>query len=164
VASGDTLLILRPLDAELPATGYPQHDVRNNHPVLDYQDAADETAYFTAVLPRHYAGGGITVTLHVAATSATSGISRWLVAWERLTAQDTDSDGFATANSVGITTGGTSGVPATGTIAFTDGAQMDATAAGELFRLSVARDGDGTSGTDSMTGDAELFLVELRET
>ena len=48
--------------------------------------------------------------------------------------------------------------------AFTDGAQMDSLSAGEAFRLKLRRDADGTSGTDDVTTDAELLLVEVKET
>jgi hypothetical protein len=163
VASGQTLLEFSPLGAETPATNFPQFDIRNNHPVLDFDQTTEETCYFTAVLPRNYDGAGVTVTLHV--TSAlTTGTSRWLVAFERLTAQDVDADGFATANSAACATNATAGIPTATTIAFTNGAQMDSVVGGDLFRLSVARDADGTTGTDDLAGDAELLMVEIRET
>jgi hypothetical protein len=41
---------------------------------------------------------------------------------------------------------------------------MDSVAAGEIFRLKITRDADGTSGTDDLTGDAELLGVEVKET
>ena len=49
-------------------------------------------------------------------------------------------------------------------IAFTDGAQMDSMAVGEKFRLKISRDADSTNDTDDMAGDAELHMVEIRET
>lgn len=164
MASGASLIQFSPLGAELPASNYPQFDVRNNHVVLDFDPATDETCYFSGVLPRHYAGGGITVDLDVAATSATTGTSRWEVAFERVTGQDTDADSFATAKSVGIAANGTSGVPTRGSIAFTNGAELDSLAIGEAFRILVRRDADGTTGTDDQTGDSELLGVHLRET
>ena len=57
-----------------------------------------------------------------------------------------------------------SGQVVTCSIAFTDGAQMDSLSAGEAFRLKLRRDADGTSGTDDVTTDAELLLVEVKET
>lgn len=164
MASGNSLIGFSPLGAELPSANYPQFDVRNNHVVLDFDAAADETCYFSGVLPRHYAGGGITVALVWAATSATSGTCRWEAAIERVIGQDIDSDSFAAAKSAGGTANATSGVPTATTIAFTDGAEMDALAIGEAFRLLIRRDADGTTGTDDMTGDAELLGVEIRET
>lgn len=165
MASGDTLCIFSPLDNEPPSASYATLDTRNAHPVLDFDASADESAVFSGLLPRSYAGGGLTVYLHWLASSATSGAVRWAVSIERLdTGTDTDSDSFATAQTAGTTASGTSGAPVVTSIAFTSGAQMDSLAAGEPFRLKVMRDADGTSGTDDMTGDAELLMVEIKET
>lgn len=59
---------------------------------------------------------------------------------------------------------GTSGITTDVSIAFTSGAQMDSLAAGERFRLKIRRDADGTSGTDDIATDAELFAVHIKET
>jgi hypothetical protein len=40
---------------------------------------------------------------------------------------------------------------------------MDSVAAGEPFRLLVRRDADGTSGTDDIATDAEVYRVVIRE-
>ncbi len=164
MASGNTLLTFHPFQNEPPSSNYATLDFRNAHPVLDFDASTDEAAVFTGVLPRHYAGGGITIQLHWSATSATSGTTRWQTAIEAISSQDTDSDGFASANSAGTSANGTSGVEATTDIAHTSGGQMDSLVAGGAFRLKVNRDADGTSGTDDMTGDAELLMVEIRET
>ncbi len=164
MASGNTLATFFPCDNEPPASNYATLDTRNAHPVLDFDDSTDESAVFTGILPRHYGGGGITVYLHWAGTSATSGTARWAVSVEAIASQDIDSDGFASAQTAGGTANGTSGVETVTSIAFTDGAQMDSVAAGGAFRLKVTRDADGTSGTDDMTGDAELLAVEVKET
>lgn len=164
MASGDTLCTFFPTDAELPAANYPQHNVRNIHPTLDYDAAAEETAYFTSVLPANYAGGGITVLIRWAAASATSGDCIWLTAIERILVGtlDIDADSFASANTVTTTANGTSGVTVESSIAHTSGAQMDSLAAGETFRLSVARNAD--DGSDTMTGDAQIVSVVVKET
>ena len=163
MASGDTLLIFTPHHAEAPATSFATYDTRNQHPVLDFDAAADESTIFTAVMPRHYAGGGVTVTLHLTDTNDTNAAhaSYWDVSFERLTAQDLDADSFAAAQSNHAHPNGTSGIPVTCEIAFTDGAQMDSVAAGEAFRLKVTRDAD--NGSDDWANDAELLAVELRE-
>ena len=163
MASGQTLVTFTALDGEPPASNYATLDTRNNHPVLDFDTTTGETIYFSGVMPRNYAGGGVTVTLMWAATSATSGTIGWTVAWERLAdgGTDTDADSFASANTLTAeTVDGTSGILDYGTVAFTDGAQMDSTAAGEAFRISVTRD----VANDTATGDAELFAVEIKET
>ena len=164
MASGDTLLIFTALNSEQPSSNPATLDTRNNHPVLDFDATTNESTRFRAVMPQAYAATtGVTVYLHYAMTSATSGDIDWDVAFERIgdQQQDIDSDSFAAANSVDNTT-----VPATSgfvdivSVAFTDGADMDSVAAGEGFRLQVTRD----AASDTATGDAELVFVEIRET
>lgn len=166
MASGDSLVIFTPTSSHAPASAYATLDVRNGRTVLDFDGATDEEAMFQAVLPAHYAGGGLTARLFVALTSATSGTLRWQAAIERTLASsdDIDSDSFAAFQSAGVTVPGTSGQVVSVDIAFTSGAQMDSLAAGEVFRLKVRRDADGTSGTDDVATDAELVAVHLRET
>jgi len=163
MASGDTLVVFTPLHNEAPSANFATLDLRNGHPVLDFDAASDEDAIFTGVLPRNYSGGGITATLIWLATSATTGDVVWNTAIERIdTGTDTDADSFATANAATATTSGTSGAPTYTGIAHTSGAQMDSLAAGEAFRLKVTRDANNAS--DTMTGDAELLAVEIKET
>lgn len=166
MASGDTLLILGPLGNEPPTSVPATLDLRNLHPVLDFDGAADEEAVWTAVLPRHYAGGGLTVTGFWAFTSATSGSLRMQAAIERIDASslDIDADSFASFQSAGGSAPGTSGQVIAVAVALTSGANMDSLAAGEAFRLKIRRDADGTSGTDDITTDAELLVVEIKET
>lgn len=163
MASGDTLVVFTPGANMPPATNYATLDTRNSRMTLDYDAAADESAVFRAVLPRNYAGGGITVNLIWMATSATSGSCRWQTSFERCNT-DQDSDSFATANSAGGTANATSGITTTTSIAHANGAEIDSAVVGDEVLVKVTRDADGTSGTDDMTGDAELVAVELKET
>jgi hypothetical protein len=164
-ASGDTLLVFEPAASSPAASNFGTFDTRNNHIVLDFDATTDETVYFAAVLPRNYGSSGTTVTIVWMASTATTGTTRWEVAWERHdTATDLDSDSFASTQSAGGSAPGTLGYPAYTAVTFTDGAQMDSTAAGEHFRLLVRRDADGTTGTDDMAGDAELLGIEIKET
>ena len=163
MASGDTLLTLTPLGSEPPSTAFATLDLRNNHPALDFDPTANESVVFSSTMPRHYAGGGVTVYLHYAMTSAVALTVDWDVAFERIgdQQQDIDSDGFAAVQSVDNTTvPGTSGFVDIVSIAFTDGAQMDNVAAGEGFRIKITRD----AVSDDATGDAELLFIELKET
>ncbi len=166
MASGDTLATFGPLSNEPPASAYATLDTRNSHPCLDHDDAAaSEASIFSFVLPRNYAGGGITVYLHWAATTATTGNVIWQTSFERIGSgsQDTDSDGFATAVTwSAAATSGTSGNITISNQAHTNGAQIDSIAVGELCRIKVER--LGSNGSDSMSGDAELMAVELKET
>ena len=164
MASGDTLLIFSPLSNEPPAANAATWDARNGHVVLDFDAAADESAIFSGIMPRHYSGNGVTVYLHVTDSNdtTTAHASYWDVAFERLVAQDIDSDGFASAQSQHIHPNGTSGVPVVETVVFTDGAQMDNVAAGDAFRLRITRDANHAS--DDWADDVELLMVELKET
>lgn len=164
MASGDTLLQFSPLHNEPPSSNYATLDLRNSHPCLDFDASTNESAVFSAVMPQSYAATtGVTVYLHYAMTSATSGDVDWDVSFERIGDQqlDIDADSFAAVNSVDNTTvPGTSGNVDIVSVAFTDGADMDSVAAGEGFRLKVTRD----AASDTATGDAELRFVEIRET
>jgi hypothetical protein len=167
MASGNTLCVFSPNDNEPPVSAYATLDSRNAHPCLDFDAATDEEAVFSSVLPAHYGGGGLTVELWWAASSATSGSVRWQADIERMNAggPDLDSDSFTgTFQSAGGTANATSGILTKTNITFTSGAQMDSLAAGEPFRLKIRRDADGTSGTDDATGDAELYAVHIKET
>ena len=163
MASGDTLLIFTPAAAEFPSSNYATFNTRNNHLVLEFDTTTQETCYFSGILPRNYAGGGITVYIHWAAASATSGTIGWDVAFERIGAaqQDIDSDGFASAQTVtAATVDGTSGNVKITNVAITDGANIDSIAAGEAFRIRIRRDVTN----DTAAGDAQLIAVELKET
>lgn len=164
MASGDTLVVFGPLSNEPAVTTFATVDSRNGHVVLDFDAATDETAIFSAVLPRNYAGGGLTCSLRWAATSATSGNVVWTTEIERIDdgVLDIDADSFAATSSVTDAASGTSGVTKYSTTTHTSGAQMDSLAAGEMFRLRVTR--VGSNGSDTMTGDAELLAVEIKET
>lgn len=157
---------LNVLANEPPASAFMTLDTRNSHPVLDADGSTDEEAVWTLNLPSTYASGGLSVDVYVAFTSATSGSARLQGAFERIDAStlDIDADSFAAFQSVGVTAPGTSGQVVKGTITFTDGAQMDSVAAGELCRFKLRRDADGTSGTDDITTDMEVLKVVIRET
>lgn len=163
MASGNTLVTFSPLHNEPPATNPATLDTRNGHPCIDFDAATNEDAVFSAIMPQHYAGGGVTVYIHYAMSSAESGDVDWDVAFERIgdQQQDIDADGFAAVQSVDNTTvPATSGLVDVVSVAFTNGAQMDSVAAGELFRLKVTRD----AASDTAAGDAELLGCEIRET
>jgi len=163
MASGDSLLIFTPSMNEPPATNYATLDLRNQHPVLDFDASTNEDAIFSAVMPRNYSGGGVTVYIHYSMSTATSGDIDWDVSFERIgdSVLDIDADSFATAVTVDDTTvPGTSGYVDVVNIVFTDGVVMDSVAASELFRIKVTRATD----TGTATGDAELHAVEIKET
>lgn len=162
MASGDTLCIFTPAQGIQPASNFATFDLRNGHLVADFDATTGEALIFEDVLPRNYAGGGITVYVRSAATSATSGTIGWLVAFERVgDVQDMDADSFASDQTItAATVSGTSGIPTTSNVAVSNGANIDSLAVGESFRLRVTRD----VANDTATGDAELISVELKET
>jgi len=52
MASGDTLLIFQPYNNSPPSGTYATLDTRNDHPVLDFDASTNESAVFSAVMPR----------------------------------------------------------------------------------------------------------------
>ena len=163
MASGNTLLTFVPFANEPPATNYATLSTRNAHPVLEFDTTTAESAVFSAVLPRNYAGGGITVYVHWMAASATTGTIGWTVAFERMSdaTTDLDSDSFASAQTItAATVPGTTGIVAITNVAVTNGANMDSIAVGEAFRVKIVRD----VANDTAAGDAQLLAIELKET
>jgi len=161
MASGDTLLVITPAHFILPTSDPAQFASRNGHLVLGFDDTTTESAIVTAILPRHYAGGGITVYVHWAAV-AIEGYVHWRVSLERIgdSQQDIDADGFATASTPdNITVPGTTGHVEITAITRSHGAEMDNVAVGETFRIKVER-----VISDNAVGDAQLVSIEIKET
>jgi hypothetical protein len=123
--------------------------------------AADSEIQISGIMPPHYAGGGVTVSIYWAASNATTGDCVWTAAWERHTT-DLDVHSLAAARTTTSTTNGTNGVITVTSIAFTNGAQMDSVAAGEGFTLEITRDANAAG--DTMANDAHILAVEVRET
>lgn len=165
MASGDTLVVLVPTDNEPPESAYATFDVRNGHPVLDFDDTDDEAAIFSFILPRGYAGGGLTVRLHYSMTSAESGKIRLDASFERVgdEIQDIDTDGFAAVQSALVAAvPATSGLIDVVAIPFTDGAQIDGISPGELCRIKIERKPTDAA-NDTAAADLELHAVEIEE-
>ena len=164
MASGDTLLRFHSYDNEPTSSNSAVLVTRNAHPVLAFDDTTAEYAVFSDVIPQNYSGvTGVTVYIHYAMATATSGDIDWDVSFERVGEGqiDIDSDGFAAVNSVdGTSVPATSGHIDIVSVAFTDGADMDSVASGEGFRMKISR---GVP-DDTATGDAQLRWVEIRET
>jgi hypothetical protein len=161
MAANETLAIWEAIGGTPPSTSAATLDTRNGRVVLDFDADANETCYFSSVLPKHYAGGNIACKLHWMATSATSGNVRWSAAFERLEANgpDLDSNDFQTAVEATTAASGTSGKLTVTTLTLT---ALDGATTGDAFRLAIMRVAtDGTN--DTMTGDAELLAIELVE-
>jgi len=163
MATGDALLEFHPTANEPPASNYAALGFRNAQAHLAFDADTNESAVFAGILPNHYAAGGINVVLVWRATSATTGNVRWQVAVERQNDEglDTDSDSFATAIEATAAAPGTAGMVQYTTVALSN-SEIDGLVVNERFRLKVTREAnDGTN--DTMTGDAELVHVYIRE-
>lgn len=162
--AGQSLVTFRPQQSESPSSNYGVFGTRNAHPFIAFNDSTSWNIIYTGELPKQYSGGGLTVVIYWMAASATSGNVVWNAYIERdnIGGQDLDSDGFASAQTTTTAASGTSGVLSSTSIAFTSGAQMDNLVAGEQFRLKIER--NASSGSDTMTGDAQIVLVIVRET
>jgi hypothetical protein len=152
-----TYAVFTPDNNQPTATAFATLDTRNSAACLDFDDATDESAVFVGVIPEGASlGSGLKIRLHWAATTATSGDVRWDVQLERMTT-DIDSDSFDTVASATTTASGTSGILVVTEITLTT---IDSVTAGDGFRLKVTR--DANAGADTMTGDCELYLTEVR--
>lgn len=147
-----------PLDNQPPATNFATLDTRNSVAILDFDDATDEGAVFVGVIPQGTdLSSGIKVRIFWAASTATSGDCVWSAEFEKF-GTDIDTDSFDTATTATTTTSGTSGIVVVTEITCT---AIDSLAAGDQFRMKISR--DANSGSDTMTGDAELVAVELQQ-
>lgn len=169
MAVGDTLASWSVLENEAPSAsaatvatlaGTADDEVQ----ILEFDDAADKHAQFSDVMPSHYGGGAIDAKIGWTSASASSGTARLQGAFKSFTddADNLTTKGFASPQNVGAVAPSAAGKVVYDTIAFTSG-QIDGVLKGEYFRFRFTRDGDGTSGTDDMVGNAQLVSVELLE-
>ena len=156
-AGTKTYAVFTPDDNQPPASAFATLDTRNSILVLDFDAATDESAIFVGVVPEAASlGSGLKIRLHWMATTATSGNCIWDLSLERMTT-DLDSDSFDTIASATTATSGTSGIITVTEITLTT---IDSVTAGDGYRLKVTRDANNAS--DTMSGDAELVVVEVR--
>lgn len=159
-----TRFILTPLSAEFPSSNFPQLMLVNRRPVLAFDAATDEAAYWTVVAPQGITGSWTAVISYMMA-SATSGTVGFQVQVEAVSAGDAVDLDSATSfdavnNSASTTVPGTAGY--IGQISITL-SNMDSVAAADYLRFSVNRDADGSAIGDSATGDAYVLAVEIRD-
>ena len=164
MASSETLVSINALNNEPPTSAFATLDTRVGIPILDFDAATAEDAEFGLFMPRHYDGGGLTVTIGWMASTATSGNVKWNLAMKSVSddADDLDTKAYAAANTVTATTASASGEVDYADITFTDGSDMDSIAAGEYFRMKLTR--DAADAADTMSGDAELVFIRIKET
>ena len=172
MASGDTLFVLTAADFnEPPASNFATPDTRNGRNCYDFDASSDEEIIRTLIMPQKYSNAtGITCQMWTgSSTDQTSGAVAWEILLERVIedSTDLDADGFATSAAGNrFTQTAPAGVSqiANDTKTIAKGTVMDSVVAGDMFRLKIRRDADGTSQTDDMTGDAEFYGIEIRET
>jgi len=173
-ASGDALLVWTALSNEPPDADYATLDAiltaSADEPddvilVLEFDPGAtNEFAAFSAVMPEHYGGGGVTLTIMWASDGATTGNVKWDAAFKSFTV---DVDNLNTKVYAAIQTATEATASASGELQytdvnFTDGGQMDSVAKNEYFRLTLERD-SADAGDTMNSNDAQVVAVYLTE-
>jgi len=132
--------------------------------VWDFDDSTIEYLDIKCRLFGYGAETGLTFKVFWSATSATGGVCRWGAAIRAMPddAEDIDVSHTYDFNDVDDTAPSASGELGYATITFTDGADMDALAEGEVFILRLRR--NASHANDTMTGDAELWAIAGSET
>ena len=127
-----------------------------NFPVYDFDAAASEYIDFLCKL-EGYSGGGLTFTAPYMMSSAVANQVRLEIGIRRIQddAEDVDTSHSYDFNGVSDTVPNVSGEASYPTIAFSNGADMDNWAEGELAMVRVYRDHDHAD--DEATGDLELL-------
>lgn len=152
--------------AGVQVTAFATPDRLKDSDVLDFDASSNELALFHLFMLRAYGGGGITITVGVSATSATTGDMSWAIFLKSISdnADNIKLKNFAAPNfNTAVDAPATVGNVRFFTITFTDGVDMDSIAAGEPFDLLLMRDAqDGTN--DDMAGDGEYQFLEIKET
>jgi hypothetical protein len=143
--------------SEPPGLTYPTLDNRNTIPVLDFDDTTNETTSFRGMIPHGATFTALLTRIFWNATNATAGTASWSVEYER-TMDDVDSDNFSTKyTELSYFGNNASGVPIVLGITCSD---VNGLGAGDQFRLRVTR--NGATANDTLIGDAELMLIEVR--
>lgn len=166
MASGDSLASWGAFASFGPSTNFARNAVSavTLVPNVKFDDATDETRYFSGVVPGQYDGSSALTTklMWKFESFGTSQTCDWEVSFGRL-----DDDGanidtvvFATAQTGLGTEPGTDGEIDYYSVTFTN-AQADGIQPGEAFILRVTRDASG--GTQGSPGDAELYFVHVAE-
>jgi hypothetical protein len=156
-----TRFVLTPESAAFPAANFPALSLINRRPVLAYDAATQETAYWTFVAPQGLAGA-LSCVLSLIGNAAGTNSTYWEVALEAVTSADAvdldAGDSFASVNAGNVAMPATQGHMVQVTVTLTNN---DGIAAGDLVRVSIARDADHAS--DTFAADAYLLVAEIRE-
>jgi hypothetical protein len=160
-------ILLTATNMEPPSSNAPQfltiHSTEQRA-VLAFDASTDEAAAWTAIVPQGWTGTPTAVITYCMA-SATSGTVGLQVSVEAISDGDTVDIDASTSydtvnNSASTTVPGTAGYIDQITVTLTNN---DSSAAGDLLRVKLNRDADGSAITDSATGDLYLISVEIRD-
>lgn len=157
-----TRATLLPESAHFPSSNFPQLLLSNRRPVLAFDATTSETAYWTLVAPQGLTGTQSLVISYAMASATTGGVA-FDVAVEAITSGDaTDTDAATSFDTVNAATDaavpGTAGYMEQVTVTLTN---ADSMAAGDLVRISIAR--DVADAADTATGDLYLLAAEWRD-
>ena len=157
-----TRAVFSPLGAEFPAANFAPLTVVNRRPVLAFDAATSESAYWTTVVPQGFTGA-VTLLIQYCMASATTGGVAFDVAVEAITPTDAlDLDATTSFDTVNAATDaavpGTAGYMEVVSVTLTN---LDSAAVADYLRISVAR--DVADGADTATGDLYLVSAELRD-
>ena len=150
---------LDPLDATYPDDDSPQLYKDDGEWILPWWEArfdadGDEWLYFKFPIPEYYSGGNLKVTYYWIAT-ATDGNVRWYFGVRYRAEGETWDDFFDYETAVNDPVQGVS--EKLNVVSHT----FDPPTAGDLVYLEVYR--NGSSGQDTMNGDAKLLMVLVEE-
>jgi len=143
-------------------SAFPDKTATTGHFGTVFEDSGDPFAAWDGRMPPTYNNGNITLILHWASLTVTSGNCRWDAAFERLDedGQSLLSSGFAADQPVTSAASSTANALVYSSIAFSN-AQADGVQAGESFRIRITR--DTTDAADTMVGDAFLLNIGVLE-
>ena len=152
--------ILQPFDANFPAgDGASLSTTAGTHPIILYPDLATKRAEWYAKLPESYTGGNVTIRMKWTGIVLDTNNVEWEFAFERLQAGEL-------LSVTGLVSAGTFVLPgpdAAQKLLIDDkvfsNAQIDSAAAGDLIRISLAR--NGGSAADTYGNSIYLLTLEL---
>ncbi|KKM85959.1 hypothetical protein LCGC14_1283830 [marine sediment metagenome] len=167
-AGAEINLSLKPQQAKLPSSNPARIDGGENNWRLLFDATTDESATWEFILDDDYGAGVLYVDVYFTMASTQTGVND--ITWEayvmKLTpnsdAADIDSDSYDTVNYIQHTLANnqTEGYLRIATITLTN---KDSLSAGDYLRIKIARDANGTNGTDDATSDAEMVMAIIRE-
>lgn len=141
---------------------FPDKTSGTGHFVAVFEDDGDPFLAWDGRMPPTYNGSNLSVTIHWASVTVTTGGCVWDVAFERLdeNGQAITSSGFAADLSIITNPSSTADALVYSTLSFSN-AQADGVQASESFRIRVTR--NTTSGSDTMVGSAFVLNVGVIE-